>query len=175
MPQSHLRVCLVLLLLTLGCSSNNSNTVAPQAQTLIGVNPSDFMAKGACGTQVLLYVATLRDMTGFDKINDSGVSAAPFVVGSSLPTPCDSSLVFSDVMVSHAYEVDLDGYDNPDAGPLAPGTSSAMVAGGQYIPPRWKASCNGWTDADGGVWPGLAYANTTVILRDCTKLGLAVN
>jgi hypothetical protein len=157
-----------------GCSSANPNTVAPEAATLIGVDPSDFMAEGACGTQVQVYVATLRDLTGSDKIYDAGVSAAPFVVASSPPTPCDRSLVFGNyVVVSHAYEIDLAGYDRSDIVPDH-GSSAMILADGQYVAPRWTASCLGWTDSDGGAKPGISYANVTVTLSVCTQLGQSV-
>jgi len=161
------------LVLAVGCSSNNSNTLAPEAQTLIGVAPADFMAAGSCGTTVQRYVGTLRDVTGSDKISLTGVSSAPFVVGSSPPTPCDKSVVFSNVIAAHAYEVALDGYDRSDVDRLPNSSPSVMFAGSQYVAPRWTAECHGWTDADGGFQPGLAYANVTVILRDCTELGVS--
>ncbi len=160
------------IVLVLGCSSNNSNTLAPEAQTLIGVEPEDFVVAGSCGTAVQRYVATLRDVTGSDKISQLSTSSAPFVVGSSPPTPCDKSTVFGNVVVSHAYEVAIDGYDRSDIAPLPNSAPSVMYAAAQYVAPRWTAVCHGWTDGDGGVRPGLAYPNMTVTLRDCTELGL---
>lgn len=170
MPSSHL--CAIPLLFIVGCSSSNSNTVAPEAETLIGVNPSDFMADDACGTKVQVYVGTLRDMTGFDKISDAGVSAAPFVVASSPPTACNRSIVFSNVVVSHAYDIDLNGYDRADIAPIPDAAESVMFAGAQYVAPRWTATCYGWSDSGGVYQPGIAYANVTVTLSVCTKLGL---
>ncbi len=171
MPQSRISLFAIPLVLTLGCSSSNSDTTEPEAQTLIGVNPADFMAAGSCGTTVQRYVATLRDVTGSDKISETDTSAAPFVVGSSPPTPCKTPTVFSNVIEYHAYDVDLDGYDRSDIGPGNSGPA-VMFAGSQYVAPRWTAVCHGWTDADGGIQPGLAYPNMTVTLRDCTELGV---
>lgn len=165
----YCQTCL-LLLLTLGCSSTNSNALPPEALTLVGVDPADFMAKGACGVSVLRYVASLRDVTGSDKINTVGVSAAPFVVASSPPTPCDQAIVFNNIVAYHAYEAELDGYDRSDIAPQVDG-SPAMQVEGTYVAPRWTAICHGWTDGDGGARPGYAYPNITVDLRDCTKLG----
>lgn len=174
MPPTRGSFLTILFVSALGCSSSNSNVLAPEAQTLLGVNAADFMAAGSCGVTVQVYVATLRDMTGADNVDLSLVnlstSSAPFVVGSSAPTPCDESIVFSNVIVSHAYEVDLDGYNRSDILPVNLG-ASVMFAGSQYVAPRWTAACHGWTDADGGVQPGLAYPNMTVTLRDCTELG----
>ncbi len=173
MPPSRASLFGILFVLAVGCSSSNANTIAPEAQTLIRVDPADFMAAGSCGTSVQRYVATLLDVTGSKKIvqPQAGVSAAPFVVGSSPPTSCDASIVFGNVIIYHAYEVALDGYDRSDIAYQNPG-SSLMFAGSQYVAPRWTAACQGWTDADGGVQPGLAYPNMTVTLRDCTELGV---
>src|ERR1700690_1715327 len=106
MPPTRGSFLTILFVSALGCASSNSNVLAPEAQTLIGVSAADFMAAGSCGTTVQRYVATLRDLTGSAKIDLLGTSSAPFVVGSSAPTPCDESTVFSNVIVSHAYEID---------------------------------------------------------------------
>jgi hypothetical protein len=166
------RLCLeaLWLLLGLGCSSTNTSALAPEAQTLVGVDPADFMAQGACGASLVRYVATLRDVTGANKITNVEVSASPFVVASSAPTPCDASVVFGNVVAYHAYEAELDGYASADLQPAYPG-SSAMLLDAGYVAPRWTASCRGWTDGDGGTQPGYAYPNMTVTLRDCTPLG----
>ncbi len=153
-----------------GCSSTNSNALPPEAMTLVGVDPADFMVAGSCGNSVQRYVATLHDVTGTDKIYDGGVSSAPFYVTSSSPTPCDESIVFGNVVAYHAYQATLDGYDRSDIVPVYSG-SSAMLAGSAYVAPRWTASCSGWTESDGGAQPGLSYPNMTVMLRRCTKLG----
>lgn len=179
MPLSHHCRLVLLFLLSPGCSSTNNNALPPEAQTLVGVDPDDFMAAGACGVTVMRYVATLRDVSGSDAAIDaqlraqlitSGISAVPFVVASSPPTPCDQAIVFGNVVAYHAYDAELDGYDRSDIEPQYAG-SSAMLAEGDYVAPRWTASCHGWTDADGGVQPGYSYPNMTANLRDCTKLG----
>ena len=170
MPQSRFYHLMALVALMPSCSSTNANTTTPEAQTLIGVDPADFMAAGSCDTRVLRYVATLSDVTGSDNISTSYVSLTPFVVGSSLPTFCNDPVVFGNVVAYHAYVVALDGYDRSDIEAQYQG-SSAMHAGGDYVAPRWTASCHGWTAADGGSQPGLSYPNTTVILHECTRLG----
>ncbi len=164
-------LCLALLLL--GCSSTNTNATTPEAQTLIGVDPKDFMTPGTCGTKIQLYVGTLTDVTGPAGIviaGTEGVARTRFVVGSSPPTPCTDSIVFGNVVAYHAYEVTLDGYDQTGIEPLAPG-SSAMALDGSYIAPQATAQCAGWTDTDGGAQPGMSYPYATVMLRNCTKLG----
>jgi hypothetical protein len=164
--------CRTMIMLTAlsGCSSTNSNALSPEAMTLVGVDPADFMLAGSCGTSVQRYVATLRDVTGAEKISATGVSNAPFDVTSSPPTLCTESIVFGNVVAYHAYEAKLDGYDRSDIAPVYSG-SPAMLAGSDYVAPRWTASCSGWTDGDGGAQPGFSYPYMTVVLRNCTKLG----
>lgn len=171
LSRNYFWICLALL--SFGCSSTNTSTTTPEAQTLIGVDPKDFMEAGVCGTQIQRYVATLTDVTGPDGVVASGtegVAWTPFVVGSSPPTSCADSIVFGNVVAYHAYEVKVDGYDRTDIQPLANG-SSAMGVEGAYIAPRSTAACNAWTDNDGGVEPGISYPNITVMLRNCTKFG----
>ena len=179
MPPSRHCYLVLLFLLSTGCSSTNNNALPPEAQTLVGVDPSDFMATGACGVTVMRYVATLRDVSGSDnainaqlraQLITSGISAVPFVVASSPPTPCDEAIVFGNVVSYHAYDAELDGYDRSDIKPPYTG-SSAMLAEGEYVAPRWTASCHGWTDGDGGVQPAYSSPYMTVYLRDCTRLG----
>jgi len=154
----------------LGCSSTNSSTATLESQTLVAVDPKDFMADGVCGRTVQRYVATLIDESGPSAVGATEVSQSPFLVGSSKPMPCNESIAFGKVVAYHAYEAKLDGYDRTDIEPAAPG-SSAMILGEQLAPPRWTATCHGWTDADGGAEPGISYPNITVNLRNCTKLG----
>jgi hypothetical protein len=173
------RPCLVCMwvLWVVGCGSSNTTTLALEAQTLIGVDPKDFTEEGACGTTLKSYVGTLFDVTGSDGISDAGVSATPFLVGSSPPTPCDRAIVFNYAVAAHAYEVNLDGYDRSDIKPAVPG-SSAMVtvdANQTFVARRWTAVCHGWTDTNGNAAPGLSYSNITVTLRECTKLASPVH
>jgi hypothetical protein len=163
--------CLALLLL--GCTSTTASTTTPEAQTLIGVDPKDFMADDACGTRIERYVGTLADVTGPSGLvasGSEGVANAAFIVGSSPPTDCAESVVFAEVVAYHAYEVNLDGYDRADIEPAAAG-SSAMLASGTYVAPRFSAVCRGWTNTDGGSEPGVASPNATIFLGNCTKLG----
>jgi len=158
------------VLLLLGCSETSSTASTPEAVTLVGLDPQDFIAKGACGTQVQRYVATLTDVTGADGIRTDGVSLSPFVVGSSKPMPCTDSITFAKVVDYHAYKANIDGYNRKDIEPAADG-SPAMLAEGQYVQPQWSAICSGWTASDGGTEPGIAYPNITINLSTCTKLG----
>jgi len=172
------RRCLVCtwVLVVVGCGSSNTTTLALEAQTLIGVDPKYFTEDNTCGTTLKSYVGTLFDVTGSEGISDAGVSATPFLVGSSPPTPCDRAIVFNYAVAAHAYKVTLDGYDRSDITPTDPG-SSAMVtsdANRNFVAPRWTAACHGWTDANGNAQPGLSYSNITVTLRECTKLASQV-
>lgn len=160
-------------LLLLGCSSNNSSTSTPEAQTLIGIEPQDFVAAGACGSKLELYVGTLWDVTGPERVlaaGSEGVAWSRFAVASSPPTACTDSIVFANVIPYHAYEVEIEGYDRADIEPLAAGTS-AMSIGGEYVAPTYSALCRGWTAVDGGSEPGMSYPYITVVLRNCSKLG----
>ena len=171
LSRNYFGMCLALL--SFGCSSTNTSSTTPEAQTLIGVDPKDFMGTGVCGTKIQRYVATLTDVTGPDgsiASGTEGIAWRPFLVGSSPPTPCTAELAFGRAVAYHAYEATLDGYDRADIEPLA-SESSAMGVEGVYIPPLYTATCHGWTDSDGGVEPGTSYPNVTVMLRNCTKLG----
>ena len=169
--------------MALGCSSSNSQALVLEAQTLVAVEPADFVDDGTCGTQLKTYVATLFDDTGPIGVSDAGVSSERFMVASSPPKPCSEATVFSRVISGHAYSVELQGYQQP-ASDLTPAYvtdrinnsgSSAMLlnSDSSYVAPLWNATCHGWTDNDGVVQPGYCYQNVTVTLHECTKLGTA--
>ena len=169
-------------LATIGCSSSNSQASIPEALTLIAIEPSDFVAAGACSTRLQSYVATLFDDTGPSGILDSGVSAGPFLIASSPAKACDQATVFANVVAGHAYAVELQGYSQP-ASDLKPAYISDITAGAgssamlltadsSYAAPLWTAACSGWTDNAGNRQPGYCFQNMTVTLRDCTKLGV---
>ncbi len=175
------RLC-ICIPTTLGCSSSNSQATLPEAQTLVGIEATDFVAEGTCGTQLQSYVATLFDDTGPAGISDAGVSSGRFLVAISAARSCDQATVFSNVIASHAYDVELQGYkqrasDLYSAYISANSGSSAMLlrSDSSYVAPQWTASCHGWTDDEGNAHPGYAYLNVTVTLRECTKFGAATH
>jgi hypothetical protein len=167
-------ICWLLLVLVWGCGTNYSASTTTESQTLIGIDPDDFVAAGACGDRLRSYVATLFDETGPAGLDDAGVSATSFLVASTPPKSCDESTVFSDVVATHAYRVDLQGYVQPaaDLEPADEGSSAMRLRSDQsYIAPEWTATCHGWRDNQGTQQPGYAYANVTMKLNDCSHLG----
>jgi hypothetical protein len=160
--------------MVLGCSSSNSQALVLESQTLVAVEPADFVDDGTCGKQLKTYVATLFDDTGPTGLSDAGVSSGRFLVASSPPKPCSEATVFSRVIAGHAYSVELQGYQQPasDLSPAYSGSSAMLLnTDSSYVAPFWTATCHGWTDNDGMVQPGYSYGNATVTLHECTKLG----
>jgi hypothetical protein len=170
-------VAVICGLLPLGCSSSSSDTTT-ESQTLIGIDPANFVASNACGNQLMSYVATLYDDTGAAGLSDSGVSAGSFLVASSPPKSCSEAMVFSNVVKEHAYRVDLQGYTQAaaDLAPAASGSNAMLLIGdSSYVTPTWTASCYGWRDNNGQERPGYAYEDITVHLTACSRLGTVVS
>lgn len=177
-PNYWLIVAVVCELLPLGCSSSSTSDATTESQTLIGIDPADFVASNACGSQLMSYVATLYDDTGAAGLEDSGVSTSSFLVASTPPKSCSEATVFSNVIAAHAYRVDLQGYSLPATELIgAASGSNAMLlqSDSSYVPPTWTASCYGWMDNNGQQRPGYAYEYVTAHLTVCSRLGTAIS
>jgi len=167
-------VAVICGLLPLSCSSSSTTAATTESQTLIGIDPANFVASNACGSQLMSYVATLYDDTGLTGLTDAGVSAVSFLVTSTPPKSCSETTVFSDVVAAHAYRVELQGYTQPatDLEPAASGSNAILLrSDSSYVTPIWTASCYGWRDNNGNERPGYAYAYVTVHLTVCSRLG----
>ena len=177
-PNCWLIVAVICGLLPLGCSSSSSTSSTTESQTLIGIDPANFVAGNACGSQLMSYVATLYDDTGLTGLTDAGVSAVSFLVASTPPKSCSEATVFSNVVAAHAYRVDLQGYAQPatDLEPAASGSNAMLLrSDSSYVSPTWTASCYGWKDNNGNERPGYAYTDVTVHLTVCSQLGSATS
>jgi len=173
-PNCWLIVAIICGLLPLSCSSNSTSATTTESQTLIGVDPANFVASNACGSQLMSYVATLYDDTGAGGVGDAGVSAGSFLVASTPPKSCSEATVFSDVVAAHAYRVDLQGYTQlaADLEPATSGSNAMLLQDdSSYVKPTWTASCYGWMDNNGNKRPGYAYGYVTVHLTVCSRLG----
>jgi len=173
-PNCWLISAVICGLLPLSCSSSSSSTSTTEAQTLIGIDPANFVAGDACGSQLMSYVATLYDDTGTTGLTDSGISAGSFLVASTPAKSCSEATVFSNVVAAHAYRVDLQGYALPatDLQPATSGSNAMLLRDDlSYVTPTWTASCYGWLDNNGSAHPGYAYEYVTVHLTACSRLG----
>ncbi|MDC3958733.1 hypothetical protein KEG38_33065 [Polyangium jinanense] len=115
--------------------------------TSIVVDPSLFLGDVPCSAAsgaMQSYVATVLDVTDV---------SAPFPLPSSPPITCTASVIFRQILVGHAYRVQIDGYDVP-AAELTPigGSSSgsrsmvrrAAPAAGT-VAPVWSTFCEDLT------------------------------
>jgi hypothetical protein len=105
---------------------------------MIEVNPQDFLGNVPCAEgSMRRYVATLTDVTnvamgagggaGSDETGAGGAQGVPFVLPSSLPTPCNTSVGFGYVVPFRSYQVTFDGYDRDDIEPRGAGTRQMVT------------------------------------------------
>jgi hypothetical protein len=119
-----------------GCSDDPELVIEVEHQTLIEVDPSEFLGTVPCLAgegSMSRYVATLIDTTD---------PAEPFVLPSSPPIPCNAAVGFSLVVPGHTYAAEVDGYARDDLEPLAAGVRDLVdPTSRELVTPRWTTVC----------------------------------
>ena len=153
--------------LAAGCTDSAGTTISGGISTTIVVEPSAFLGDGvACSPNpgaLQAYVVTLTAWSG---------DSAPFVLGSSFPTPCALGVQFRNLVIAgNVYTAEIDAYDRA-AVTLAPWGSASGgarqmtdAATGDIVPPRWTTRC-GHGPSDGV----LAEASSYNFITECDPL-----
>ncbi|MCC6524772.1 MAG: hypothetical protein IT373_19095 [Polyangiaceae bacterium] len=160
---------LVACLAAAACSTDlglDATSSGASGTTSVVVEPESFLGEVACGPSpgaMQAYVVTLTSWPP---------EGAPFVLGSSFPTPCSLAVYFRNlVVVGNTYTAEIDGYDRPASSLTAFGAPSSGsrqmydVESGALVPPRWTGAC-GSGPSDGA----LASVDHTNFIPSCGPL-----
>lgn len=153
-----------------GCGDDDDDSsTTGLALTLLEVVPEAFLGNVPCAEAtggLTTYVATLIDLTPATGVADAGSEIQEFVLPSSAPAPCTSSVAFALVVPQHAYAARIEAYDRSDLIQPVKGISTLLdPATLEPAPPRWVTAC-GRAPRE----PTLAIAGGTRQVLNCDPL-----
>lgn len=157
-------------LLLWACGSKKTRYV-PEQDTMVAVSPENFLGEVACADRpgaMRTYVATLIDVS--DDLVDAGSAVKKFALPSSKPLTCTHPVGFGRVVTGHRYIADVEGYEQTDLEPAAPGSPLMLDRDtGELVTPRWHTRC-GQVGALGAQGPVTPLKLQTVYITGCEPL-----
>ena len=163
------RLALVALAaLCVGCDDPALSVLSFAVPTEVAVDPNDFLGDTSCSENPGAMRSYVMTLSAFEDEDDT----VPFLVGSTVPTPCSLVAGFREVIVlGQRHIADVDGYDVPvtQLTPFGGGSSGSRqmrsVDTGEIVTPRWSTSCG--ASNQGGA---IAEASRRVFVRPCDPI-----
>jgi hypothetical protein len=138
---------------------------------MVAVSPDDFLGDVVCadrGGAMQSYVATLIDVS--DDLVDAGDEVKNFALPSSRPISCTHPVGFGRVVFEHRYVADIQGYEQANLKPAAPGSPVMLDADTEeVVTPRWHTRC-GRVGAPGAAGPVSPLKLRTAYVTGCEPL-----
>lgn len=150
------------------CEDDETTILSFAVPTEVAVDPADFLGDTTCSVNEGAMRSYVMTLSAFEDETDP----TPFIIGSTVPTPCSLIAGFRQVIVlGQIHTAEIDGYDVPPEA-LTPfgGASSGSrqmrdATTGEIVAPRWTTSC-GTAGEDGTQ----AVSTRRVFVRPCQPL-----